>query len=38
MASGDNVIVDRGFRETLDPLKSYGYEPYMPSYLQRGQL
>ena len=38
MASGDNVIVDRGFRETLELLKSYGYEPYMPPYLQSGQL
>ena len=30
MALGDNVIVDRGFRELLELLKLYGYEPYMP--------
>lgn len=33
----DNFIVDRGFRDVLDLLKSSGYEPRMPSYLKAGQ-
>ena len=33
----DNFIVDRGFRDVLDLLKSSGYEPHMPSYLKAGQ-
>lgn len=33
----DSFIVDRGFRDVLELLKSSGYEPHMPSYLQAGQ-
>ena len=33
----DNFIVDRGFRDVLDLLKSSGYEPHMLSYLKAGQ-
>ena len=33
----DNLIVDRGFRDVLDLLRSSGYEPHMPSYMKPGQ-
>ena len=33
----DIFIVDRGFRDVLGLLKSSGYEPHMPSYLQSNE-
>ena len=37
LEESDNFIVDRGFRDVLELLKSSGYEPFMPSYLKSGQ-
>ena len=37
LEESDNFIVDRGFRDVLELLKSSGYEPYMPSYMKPGQ-
>ena len=33
----DILIVDRGFRDVLELMKSSGYEPFMHSYLKSGQ-
>ena len=37
LEDSDNCIVDRGFRDVLDLLKTSGYKPYMPSYMKPGQ-
>ena len=37
LEESDNFIVDRGFRDVLELLKSSGYEPFMHSYLKSGQ-
>ena len=36
LEEADNFIVDRGFRDVLELLKSSGYESYMPSYMKPG--
>ena len=33
----DHFIVDRGFRDVLELLRSSGYSPVMPSYLKQGE-
>ena len=37
LQENDVIIVDRGFRDVLQLLKSAGYDPKMPSYLPKGQ-
>ena len=37
LEEADNFIVDKGFRDVLELLKTSGYESYMPSYMKPGQ-
>ena len=37
LAPGDVIVVDRGFRDTLDDLNRFGYETRMPKFLGKHQ-
>ncbi|CAF4641659.1 unnamed protein product [Didymodactylos carnosus] len=37
LCQNDCMIVDRGFRDALDLIKSFGYQVFMPSFLPRVQ-
>ena len=37
LAPGDVMVVDRGFRDTLDDLNWFGYETKMPRFLEKHQ-
>ena len=37
LKQADTFVVDRGFRNVLDYIRSFGIIKYMPSFLSRGE-